>query len=377
MAGPQWYTKQGADGKWYKTQASSPEEAKTKFAKITGGGASRSAAPEGPSFGDTLGREVSSLGSSITGFPSAVYHAAADPETPEESQRYGKGFESKIGPTGRLIDRMAAQPVMNAAEWYTKALRGKIPNPVEQMLSVAPEAMGIGASGPLLDRAGQRVSKAAMPGALDPTVAGPLRGSMTRGKALLDRVDAAAKDLPVNYKPAYEWAKKAMALEPHGYTVPKPISDFVKWVDSHRPGLERIGSKEFIDRGGVTHPLPYQDARNFEQALGAKIPWDADPGGRMNGIMKKMRESLGQETAAALKPHGLDVPYLKGKAEFTKAHSWDTKGKMLGRIGGKVAGYGTGGAVGHPLILGYAGGKLGESAAGSMVDSVINAGGEK
>lgn len=212
----------------------------------------------------------------------------------------------------------------------------------------------------------------------DPTKAGSLWGAKARAQSIMDGVDAAAKDIPVNYKPAYEWAQKALALEPHGYTVPKPIADFVKWVDSRmQPGADRMPGGASMDRGAELNPLPYQVSRNFEQALGSKIPWDSDPGGRMGGIMKKMRESLSNETATALKPHGLDVPYLKAKADFTKAYGAKDKLGPVGYIGGKLAGYGAGSVTGHPLMMGYAGGKVGHSVAGSMVDSIINAGGDK
>ena len=43
MADPQWYTKQGPDGKWYKTQAASPEEATRKLLTAIGGPTSTTA----------------------------------------------------------------------------------------------------------------------------------------------------------------------------------------------------------------------------------------------------------------------------------------------------------------------------------------------
>lgn len=211
----------------------------------------------------------------------------------------------------------------------------------------------------------------------DPTKAGPLRGSMTRGQAMMDRLDAAAKDIPVNWQPAYQWAQKAIELGKRGFTVPKPITDYVNWVDSRmKPGIDKISGKpnSFLDRGAEEHPLPYQHARDFEKSLGAKIPWEQDTGGVMNGIMKKMRESLGQETATALRPYGLEVPYLKAKADFTKAFRAERKWGPIGYLAGKLAGYGAGTLTGHPLIIGYAGGKAGEGAAGSMVRSIVNAG---
>jgi len=80
-------------------------------------------------------RYLDRLGGMVLGAPSALYHAAADPETSEESERFGKGFEKKIGPTGRLIDRMVVQPIMNAGEDYAS---GKVTP--KKALSVLPEA---------------------------------------------------------------------------------------------------------------------------------------------------------------------------------------------------------------------------------------------
>lgn len=102
-------------------------------------------APQPPGFLDTLEREGSSLSKSIAGIPGAVYHAAADPASDDEKQRFGPNFEQDIGPTGRLIDRMAVQPVMNAYDFYRDAAQGKYgdASAVESgMLDVAPEAMG-------------------------------------------------------------------------------------------------------------------------------------------------------------------------------------------------------------------------------------------
>jgi hypothetical protein len=213
----------------------------------------------------------------------------------------------------------------------------------------------------------------------NPTEAGSIIGAMTRGKQFLDVVDAAAKDIPVNWKPAYEWAQKALELGKKGFTVPKPITDFVAWVDSRmKPGMDPSGiPNTTIDRGAEEHPLLYKDSRNFETSLGAKIPWDQDVGGKMDGIMKKMRESLGEETAKSLKPIGLDTHYLRGKAEIAKAVRARERSYGIGKIGGKLAGYGAGTVVGHPLLLGYGGGLAGQDLAGSMVRSVTEAGGTK
>lgn len=209
-----------------------------------------------------------------------------------------------------------------------------------------------------------------------PAKAGPLLGSHSRAVDTMNRVDSAAKGIPIDWQPAYKWAQKAIELGKRGFTVPKPVTDFVSWVDSRmKPGLEGAGEPNaMIDRGGTMNPLEYQHARDFEVALGAKIPWDQDTGGKMGGLMKRMRESLGQSTAQALKPYNLDTPYLRSKADFTKAYGAEKTWGPFGYFGGKIAGYGIGSAAGHPLLLGYAGGRAGENIAGSLVRSVTGEG---
>src|SRR5205807_8227689 len=64
------------------------------------------------------------------------------------------------------------QPGMVAARWYRDAAQGKIPNPVEQALDVAPEAMGAGAAAPV---AGKLLESA--PAAVPPVVRGVARGA--------------------------------------------------------------------------------------------------------------------------------------------------------------------------------------------------------
>src|SRR5262249_2118495 len=115
---------------------------------------------ESPTFLNTLEREGKAAGGAIVGIPGAVYHAAADPETAEESRRFGKDFEKKIGPTGRGTDRRAVQPAINALSDYgllPEALGGRgvgrshvAPTiTVDNALGVLPEAIG-GAGGAMV-----------------------------------------------------------------------------------------------------------------------------------------------------------------------------------------------------------------------------------
>lgn len=117
--------------------------------------------PEDRERDQALLRGARSVGSTILGIPSALYHAAADPATEEEKARLGETGMRNIGPVGRIIERGAIEPIRTAADWYTRAAKGQIPNAYEQALSVAPEALGAGGGAVLggkIASAGERIS---------------------------------------------------------------------------------------------------------------------------------------------------------------------------------------------------------------------------
>lgn len=102
---------------------------------------------------DAAKREGSSAINSVTGMPSGIYHALTDPATPEETQAAGGPQEvSGAKRVGLGLQRLTTAPVAAAADWYKQVAQGKVPNAYEQALSVAPEAIGAGASGPLVDK---------------------------------------------------------------------------------------------------------------------------------------------------------------------------------------------------------------------------------
>jgi hypothetical protein len=96
-----------------------------------------------PSFWDTLQREGKALTGTIAGMPAAVYHAFSEPATAEEKAKFG-GEDQVTGAkrVGLGLHRLTTAPVETAIDWYSDAAKGKIPNAYDQMLSVAPEAMG-------------------------------------------------------------------------------------------------------------------------------------------------------------------------------------------------------------------------------------------
>jgi hypothetical protein len=205
--------------------------------------------------------------------------------------------------------------------------------------------------------------------------AGPLRGSYTRSGLTMDMLDALAKDKPIPHE-GYKVVQKALSLEKYGWRAPEWMRKYADMVESGlRGGKEPIPGRpgEFVDRPPSMNPLTYEHARNFEVAAGEKIDW-SDPGGRMNAMQKQARKAIGEDIANGLKPYGWDRPYLQAKADFTKAYGAETKWPRFGKWGGRLAGYMGGSAVGHPFILGYGGGQLGESAAGQLVRSITRAG---
>jgi len=100
--------------------------------------------------GDTLEREASSLGNTIVQTPGAIAHAFTDAPTAEEQQQVAPGIDQgfRLG-----IHRLVAEPIVNAAKWYSDALHGNVPDPVGQALSVAPEAIGAGGGNVLFGKA--------------------------------------------------------------------------------------------------------------------------------------------------------------------------------------------------------------------------------
>lgn len=91
-----------------------------------------------------LAREANSAKNTIASAPGAILHALTDPKTPDEPNLPGHILPA--------LNRLAVQPTVNAAKWYSDAAQGKVPNALDQALSVAPEAVGSGAGNVLLGK---------------------------------------------------------------------------------------------------------------------------------------------------------------------------------------------------------------------------------
>lgn len=206
-------------------------------------------------------------------------------------------------------------------------------------------------------------------------------GIETRAKQAMDAIESNYGHIPIEHSGTMKWADKIIELGKKGYNVPKPVTDFIRWIEegSAPNRLSSAPGGGFVDVGPQMNPLTLRDARAFYTSLGEAIPWEqyGGKGGRMFRLVKDMRGALGDATIDALEPHGMSRPYRQALANFSRAADLRQKAGPLGYIGGKIAGYGVGGQVGHPFVLGHAGGKLGESAAEDLVRSVIGAGGGK
>lgn len=104
----------------------------------------------------TLGREAVAAGGMITGLPSAIYHAAVEPPTPEELKLLGVKESSGPVRVANFIQRMigGGQTAEAAAFYkrYVQATPDQRRSIEDQMLSVAPEAIGTGAGAVLLPK---------------------------------------------------------------------------------------------------------------------------------------------------------------------------------------------------------------------------------
>lgn len=115
----------------------------------------------------TLGQETRAGLDTITGIPSALYHAFADKPTSEEIEKHGADEVSGAKRVGLGVERLAVNPVENAAKWYSDAASGKVPHPLDQALSVASQAVGSAAGSMVAGKLAETGTDAATEAARD------------------------------------------------------------------------------------------------------------------------------------------------------------------------------------------------------------------
>lgn len=222
---------------------------------------------------ETYGRELGSAGSTLNPI-NIVKALAAEAQAQAQQGKTAPFSWANIrhgleGPGAVAIDPVLRS--LGALGDYRKMS-------LEQALSVAPEAMGQGGAQALMMRG--PINKLAAPGA-PPIEPGLLLGTMTRSRAALDMLEQRFQNASVDSRPAQGWADRAFAASQAGYTLPKPISNFLDMMQRQRG------------------QLTFAQARTFEKSLGERIPWEGQTK-VMEGFMEKMREALGRQNAQAL-----------------------------------------------------------------------------
>jgi hypothetical protein len=326
--------------------------------------------------GNTFMREIGSMGSTLAGLPGGVYHSFADdPRTPEEQKTMAE--HPVLGRTGMGLGRMMVDPIRNASNWYGQAAKGQIPDPAGQALSVAPEAMGQGAGMAVAPELAGKV--ASIPGSLAGSVsrAAELVGAKTRASNAFNGIDLNINDVPVNHEPVMAAMERVNDLAQKGFVPPKVAGDFTKWIETRGKTNLTPTQGGQIDTPGSSMPLTWRDARDFYTAFNEAINWDEIPGrkgGKMGQAIQQARMALGNELKKTATEQGVGDQYAQALSDYHRAMNAEKAAWGIGKIGGKMAGYGAGGAVGHPWMGGAIGSKMGPGIAGSMVRSITEAG---
>lgn len=256
-----------------------------------------------------------------------------------------------------------------AAYEQVKGLLGQYKDPANLLGDIATVAL------PGLEMGGARPRPQLTPAEVK-AVPGSIWGAATRARQAFDKVESVAGDLPVSHDNAMVYAQKAAELAKQGFNMPKPMSDFVNWVETKsKPSLQDVTGepRAKLDMPGSMMPLDLKAARNFYTALGEYIPWDefGGKGGKMYHLAKQMRYALGRDIEASLEPVGLKPLYQSALADWTKVENWRSKGYGVGYLAGKLLTYGSG--IPHPWVFGSAGAKVGGETVGSMVKSIVEA----
>lgn len=308
-----------------------------------------------PTFGSTLGRELSATGQGLYNFIPSIYRSLVEPPTPAEQQQVGSD-PGILGRVGLALHRNLSQPIQNAAQWYgTEAKeQGGIPM-IDKMLSVAPEGVGQGAASVLIAK-GAKPLYDALPS---------LKRAVATRAALVETIG----DIPIEHEAPLKAMQNVIErIEKTGVTeVPKPVSKFVDHIlDTKQPvpGQPNV----FMDR---PQGIAVKDALDFKTDLNTVI-WDRKVPTQIRGPLKYAVEQLDRAIQKTAAEQGMADQYRAFNRDFRQSFKAQRAGEFAGRWGGRIAGYEYSPIPGHSLASGYAGGILGEPAVGGMVRSVLN-----
>jgi hypothetical protein len=283
MAEPQWYTKQGPDGKWYKTQASSPQEATQKLLRSIGGGTSSA-----PAAHETFYDKA---------FPRTATFSAGRPQIPglgnmeSEIRDLRNRLQNSVvkDEGGKAGNTLASAPLglMKLAEALPQLLRGEIWKGTKNAVSGAVQAAEI-PSAFIAPEASEAV-KSILP-------------STERAGQLFQELEKVAGNVPVDVQKPGQIATKIWDLAEAGGTLPKVINKFLRRVTNPQgTPMDYSEMRQFYqnatrlsaDEMNRLTPAVKRFIGDFTQKMGDSL-WEAansvGEGGKFNKAMKGYRQ---------------------------------------------------------------------------------------
>lgn len=227
---------------------------------ITGAMETRPSDEPRAAFAKTLGREGYSAAKTVAGLAPAVVGAFTEPPQNEEEKKT-VAEHPYLGTAATGLKRMLVDPIQNAAQWYGKAFKGQIPNPVEQALSVAPEAIGSAAgqvvAGEAAGKLAPRAAEAA-PKAIE-TVKGVANKIGPQLRSMRDVITSDESGLDMPHKPATELESNVAAQQ-------KLVAPLQKDVDAAQADVDAHAASK---AAGV--PIPERFTAKLEKAKAALL----------------------------------------------------------------------------------------------------------
>ena len=264
-------------------------------------------------FWDTLQREGKALTGTIAGMPAAVYHAFSEPATAEEKQEFGG--EDQVSGAKRVglgIHRLALAPVETAADWYSQAAKGKIPDAYEQALSVAPEAIGSAGGALIAGKLAEGAAKAT-PAVAD-TLTSPTKMTAPL-RAVAPAVNAALKRVPGAVGTAAGYAAGRATGLPEAGVLGGGLG-YALTKDIPMPRIpENIGLPSRVEGGPAT--LPPEAADATPPAARTLVPDPAAGKPEFSNVLQAKQNAPAVSAAATLPAARTIVPDpAAGKPEF-------------------------------------------------------------
>lgn len=295
----------------------------------------------------TLGRELGSAWDTITGIPGAVYHAAADPPTPEELKQLGLGKSTGAGRVANFLQRMTGMGQLSEAARFYKQYVDATPDQKrameEQMLSVAPEAIGTGAGAAVLPKLIEKAPAAVtavreLPSKITkPVATAPVRFGARAAETAINQKLVPVKKLANLMTPADEAEALEVKVPGRDYGLEKPAPE----PKAVYPGADQPEIPEVVQQA---RPIAKGGKPVVDPAEGlGKIPVKsaaaeaAEAGENLEGVTSPQTEGAGEhsepgaaETPASLKETLAEVLNKKASpADLEKLLNESLGGKPL------------------------------------------------